>query len=81
MLVVGFRGFEVAESDPIVRDIVERNLGAVIFFDQEMADTTRTGRNIQSPAQVKALTAALQGYATTPFAGGESTRRAGGSTG
>jgi beta-N-acetylhexosaminidase len=67
LLLVGFRGYEVKESDPIVRDIVERNLGAVILFDQEMADASLTGRNIQSPEQVKALTASLQSYAATPL--------------
>src|SRR5580692_6809126 len=67
MLLVGFRGYTVKETDPIVRDIVERNLGGVVFFDQEMADQTILGRNIESPQQVKALTASLQSYAATPL--------------
>jgi len=67
MLLVGFRSYSVTDSDPVVRDIVERNLGAVILFDQEMADTSRSGRNIQSPEQVKALTATLQSFANTPL--------------
>jgi beta-N-acetylhexosaminidase len=67
LLLVGFRGYAIKESDPVVRDIVERNLGAVILFDEEMADPSKAGRNIQSPAQVKALTASLQSYARTPL--------------
>jgi beta-N-acetylhexosaminidase len=63
MLLVGFRGCSVKENDPIVRDIAERNLGGVVLFDQEMADQSIKGRNIQSPEQVKALTTSLQRYA------------------
>ncbi|HWD18637.1 MAG TPA: glycoside hydrolase family 3 N-terminal domain-containing protein [Verrucomicrobiae bacterium] len=67
MLLVGFRGYTVQESDPIVRDIVERHIGGIILFDQEMADTSIKGRNIQSPAQVAALTASLQAHAKNPL--------------
>lgn len=67
MLLVGFRGYSVTEADPVVRDLQERNLGSVIYFDQEMADTQLKGRNIQSPEQVSALSRTLKGYARTPL--------------
>ncbi|MEO5802220.1 MAG: glycoside hydrolase family 3 protein [Verrucomicrobiota bacterium] len=67
MLLVGFRGYEVKPVDPVVRDASERHLGGVIFFDQEMADTQLQGRNIKSPAQVKALVDSLQSFARTPL--------------
>ncbi len=67
MILVGFRGFDVNATDPVACDAAERNLGSVIYFDQEMADTHIKGRNIQSPQQVRTLSAKLQGYAKTPL--------------
>jgi beta-N-acetylhexosaminidase len=66
MLMAGFRGFTVDEQSPIVRDIRERNLGGVVLFDYDVA-LGSPDRNIDNPAQVAALTAALAGYATTPL--------------
>ncbi len=67
MVLVGFRGFEVKASDPVARDAAERNLGGVVFFDQEMADTQLQGRNVKSPAQLKALVDSLKGFAQSPL--------------
>ncbi|MBA4149558.1 MAG: glycoside hydrolase family 3 protein [Verrucomicrobia bacterium] len=67
MLLIGFRGYSVQDSDPVVRDIQERNLGSVIYFDQEMADTQLQGRNIQSPEQVQTLSQTLKAHARTPL--------------
>ncbi len=65
MLLVGFRGYEVQPSDPVARDAAERNLGGVVYFDQEMADTQLLGRNVKSPSQLKALSQSLQSVAKT----------------
>ncbi|MDB6027945.1 MAG: glycoside hydrolase family 3 [Verrucomicrobiales bacterium] len=67
MILVGFRGYEVKEMDAVARDARERNLGSIIYFDQEMADTHMKGRNIQSPAQVRTLSATMQKFAKTPL--------------
>ena len=67
LLVVGFRGCQPAECDLIVQDIRERHVGGIILFDQEMADTNTRRRNIESPAQVRALNAFLQGQAAVPL--------------
>jgi beta-N-acetylhexosaminidase len=67
MLLIGFRGYEISDNDPIARDLREGNLGGVVFFDQEMADTERQGRNIKSPEQVRALVTSLQKRAATPL--------------
>lgn len=67
MLLVGFRGYEVGPRDPVAKDASDRNLGGVVLFDQEMADTTLQGRNIKSPAQLKALVESLQRFAKTPL--------------
>jgi beta-N-acetylhexosaminidase len=67
LLLVGFRGCTPDECASVARDIREHHVGGVILFDQEMADPTRLRRNIESPAQVKALTHFLQGQAAVPL--------------
>jgi beta-N-acetylhexosaminidase len=67
MLLAGFRGFQISNLHPIARDLAERNLGGVILYDQDTADPTRPGRNIQSRRQVKALVKSLQRRARTPL--------------
>ncbi len=66
MLMVGFRGLELRSDNPIVQDIRERHLGGVFLFDNDVAADSSV-RNIQSPQQVKALTAALQKIAAVPL--------------
>ncbi len=46
MFVIGFDGQTLTRESPIVRDVCERGLGGVILF----------GKNVKSPAQLKALT-------------------------
>ena len=67
MVLAGFRGLEVKDTDPIVQDLRTRNLGAAILFDQDVGDKSLPWRNVQSPAQVKALVASLHRTATTPL--------------
>jgi beta-N-acetylhexosaminidase len=67
MVLAGFRGLALGDPDPLIQDLRTRNLGAAILFDQEMADKTLPTRNIQSPAQVKALVASLHRAAKTPL--------------
>lgn len=59
MLMLGFRGFELAEDNPIVADLQERHVGGVILFSYDVpADSPE--RNIESPEQVAALCQALK---------------------
>jgi beta-N-acetylhexosaminidase len=71
LLLVGFRGRTPAECALITRDIRERHVGSVILFDQDMAggtiDSGPRRRNIESPAQVRALLAYLQTQAAIPL--------------
>lgn len=66
MLLVGFKGLELDEKNPIVEDIRRRHLGGVILFDYDVANKQPV-RNIQSKEQVKRLTASLQELASTPL--------------
>ena len=66
MLLVGFRGLEVGADHPIIRDIRERFIGGVVLFDYDVPSNSPV-RNVKSPAQVKALVAALQRAARAPL--------------
>lgn len=66
MLMVGFRGLTLDESNYIVRDIREHRIGGIILFDRD-AKLGTYGRNISSPGQLKALTASLRALSATPL--------------
>lgn len=66
MLMVGFRGLTLDESNYIVRDIREHRIGGIILFDRD-AKLKTYGRNITSPVQLQALTASLQALSATPL--------------
>lgn len=66
MLLVGFRGTTLEESNYIVRDIREHRIGGVILFDRD-ATLKTYGRNINSPEQLQALTASLRSLSATPL--------------
>ncbi len=66
LLMVGFRGVSVCDTSPIVQDIRHGRIGGVILFDYDVLDR-KSGRNIQSPSQVKLLCATLQSYSHTPL--------------
>ncbi|MCB9751832.1 MAG: glycoside hydrolase family 3 protein [Myxococcales bacterium] len=62
LLLVGFRGARAKEGDIVLRDIAERHLGGVLLFDRDdiLGDHKR---NIESPAQLRALCGELQAVA------------------
>lgn len=66
MLLVGFRGLEVDDDHPVVKDIRERYLGGVVLFDYDVPRHSPV-RNIRSPEQVKALVSALQSASPIPL--------------
>jgi beta-N-acetylhexosaminidase len=62
LLIVGFRGTELASGGHIHDDIKKLHVGGVILFDYDAVSKTR-GRNITSPAQLKQLCKDLQSLA------------------
>lgn len=64
MIMVGFRGTTLASAAPIVADISQRGVGSVVLFSYDVALQSPT-RNVESPAQVAALTAGLQALTLT----------------
>jgi beta-N-acetylhexosaminidase len=61
LLVVGFRGMDVAAKDPIARAIADDGLGGVILFDRDQ--DTGGARNVKARAQVTALVGKLRALA------------------
>ena len=66
MILAGMRGVDLTPDNPIVRDIRERHIGGVVLFDYDVANRNPV-MNIESPAQVRDLTDALQEKAHLPL--------------
>jgi beta-N-acetylhexosaminidase len=66
MIMVGFRGLTLEAGNPVLEDIRERRIGGVVLFDVDVP-SGGTVRNIQSPEQVRALTAALRETSDDPL--------------
>lgn len=66
MLIVGFRGTQLADDHFILRDIRTHHLGGVILFDYDLESRTY-GRNIASPQQLRKLTDRLRQKAQQPL--------------
>ena len=66
MLIMGFRGSDVNEGNPIHRDITELNIGGVVLYDSDISQGGKA-RNIQSPSQLKLLTKNLKELSEQPL--------------
>ena len=62
MLLVGFRGCQIEPDHWLVDAIRNQGLGGVILFDRNVDGSVQ---NIESPSQLRQLTASLQSYAET----------------
>lgn len=65
MVLSGFRGLRIGLDDPLASLIQNGSPGNVVLFDYDTPSNGAIERNVQSPQQVQALTAELQGYAPT----------------
>lgn len=68
MLLIGFRGMSLAETDLFLKDVKAGRVGSVIFFDYDVP-TKEYKRNIESPQQVRALAAQLRKAASESGSG------------
>ena len=66
MLMIGFRGFKLADAPEIRADIIERHIGGVVLFDYDVPSHTPS-RNISSPKQLSSLTLELQKITRVPL--------------
>ena len=66
LLLIGFRGLDMAAESAVSQDIQSGRIGGVVLFDRDLA-LGKTERNIHSRRQVKALIRSLQSRATVPL--------------
>lgn len=66
LLMIGFRGYQLADTSHITRDIDQYNLGGVILFDYDVPFGLPE-RNIDSADQVRSLNESLQNRSDTPL--------------
>ena len=66
MIMVGFNGFEAADTSHIMRDIQSHHIGGVILFDYDVPTDT-PNRNIESAEQVTTLNTDLQNLSEIPL--------------
>ncbi|MFP4169126.1 MAG: glycoside hydrolase family 3 protein [Desulfonatronovibrionaceae bacterium] len=66
MLMIGFRGLEVDEDSPVIRDIKNGRIGGVVLFDYDVARKSPQ-RNIRSLQQLKDLVCKLQAATDSPL--------------
>lgn len=66
LLLVGFRGTQLADTNHIVRDIEDYHLGSVVLFDYDVS-LESPERNIESPEQVEKLVRDLKKTADYPL--------------
>lgn len=67
MILAGFRGLRVAPGDLLAERLRNGSPGNVVLFDHDTPSNGVIDRNIQSPAQLQALTTELQTYAPIPL--------------
>lgn len=65
MILIGFRGTSIEESESLKYDLEKVKVGSVILFDYDAKLKIR-GRNISSPEQVKKLNRDIQKHAKIP---------------
>jgi beta-N-acetylhexosaminidase len=66
MLMIGFRGFSIAEAPEIQADIRDCHIGGVVLFDYDVPSHSPS-RNISSPEQLARLTGELQKTTRIPL--------------
>lgn len=67
MLMLGFRGAHIGDDPDLERNLRDQYVGSVVLFDLDLGTTVRSKRNIESPEQLKELTADLQSLARLPL--------------
>lgn len=60
MLMIGFRGLTIEESEHIKRDIEEYNLGGVVLYSIDLPSERKQPRNIKNTTQLQQLNKDLQ---------------------
>ena len=64
MLMIGFRGLSLNDSEHIARDIQQYNLGGVVLYSIDLPSERKQPRNIKNSAQLQELNQDLQKLAS-----------------
>lgn len=67
MLMVGFRGLNVDESQHIRRDIEKYQIGGVVLYNLDLPSDRTLPRNVESPQQLQQLNNDLQALSQIPL--------------
>jgi beta-N-acetylhexosaminidase len=67
MLMIGFRGLTVDDSEHIRRDIEKHQIGGVVLYSLDLPSDRTLPRNIESPQQLQQLNNDLQALSKTPL--------------
>lgn len=62
LIVVGFRGYSISDTDWIAQQIAEGQIGGVLLYEYD-TESKKFDRNIQSPEQLNELCHSLKKYA------------------
>jgi len=67
MVMVGFRGTQIKNEDPIYSMIADYNIGGVVIYSRDLPSKETVKRNIISPNQFKKLNTSLQKIDSIPL--------------
>ncbi|MBN2541918.1 glycoside hydrolase family 3 protein [bacterium] len=67
MVMIGFRGTELTDTNHVRSDIRELHIGGVVLYDLDVPDGVSYPRNIESPEQLSGLVSDLQDLDTIPL--------------
>ena len=65
MIMVGFRGSQITEVNPIYKMVADYKIGGVVLYSRDLPSQEKIKRNVESPEQLKKLNADLQKIDTT----------------
>lgn len=67
MIMVGFRGTELNQSDAIYKIIDQYHIGGVVLYSRDLPSKELLKRNVASPVQLKKLNSDLQAIDSIPL--------------
>ncbi len=67
MIMIGFRGTALNPKDPLYQMMDEYHIGGVVLYSKDLPSKFTQKRNVESPQQLKKLTAVLHGINDTPL--------------
>lgn len=65
MVMVGFRGTQLQEIDPIYKMVADYKIGGVVLYSRDLPSKETVLRNVSSPSQLQKLNTDLQAIDTT----------------